>query len=269
MSIRNQPYLPLYVQDFLTDEKLAECSAKATGVYIRLMCLMHKSDEYGKILLKQKDKVCFSKTDSKDENSATADDKIEWFANKITKHFPYDFYTVKESLIELINENVLLIDGDYLVQKRMVKDAELSETRSKSGKKGGEATAEHFAKANGQAKPKAKAKAKRQANAEIESEYKDVLKHPFSEVFNAQWERWKAYKKAQHNFTYKFFDTEQTALNGLVEKSGKNEQVAIATINHTIANGWKGFVIPEQPQPKTPVIPVQSTNPLSTLKRIS
>ena len=43
MALRDQPYLPLYVQDFLTDEKLAECSAMATGVYIRLMCIMHKS----------------------------------------------------------------------------------------------------------------------------------------------------------------------------------------------------------------------------------
>jgi uncharacterized protein YdaU (DUF1376 family) len=56
MALRNQPYIPLYVQDFLTDEKLIECSAQSTGVYIRLMCIMHKSEDYGKILLKQKDK---------------------------------------------------------------------------------------------------------------------------------------------------------------------------------------------------------------------
>ena len=56
MALRDQPYLPLYVQDFLTDEKLIECSASATGVYIRVMCIMHKSDPYGMILLKQKDK---------------------------------------------------------------------------------------------------------------------------------------------------------------------------------------------------------------------
>ena len=54
MALRNQPYFPLYVQDFMTDEKLNECSAKANGIYIRLMCIMHKSEEYGTILLKQK-----------------------------------------------------------------------------------------------------------------------------------------------------------------------------------------------------------------------
>lgn len=51
MALRDQPYLPLYVNDFLSDEKLNNCSAESTGVYIRLMCLMHKSNEYGVISL--------------------------------------------------------------------------------------------------------------------------------------------------------------------------------------------------------------------------
>ena len=65
MALRNSPYLPLYVQDFLTDEKLADCSANANGVYIRLMCILHKSEPYGKILLKQKYKQNASKHISK------------------------------------------------------------------------------------------------------------------------------------------------------------------------------------------------------------
>ena len=64
MALRNQPYFPLYVQDFMTDEKLNECSAKANGIYIRLMCIMHKSEEYGTILLKQK----YKQNESKSEN---------------------------------------------------------------------------------------------------------------------------------------------------------------------------------------------------------
>ena len=53
MALRNNPYLPLYIQDFMTDEKLAECSPHATGVYIRIMCLLHKCEIYGKFLLNQ------------------------------------------------------------------------------------------------------------------------------------------------------------------------------------------------------------------------
>ena len=56
MALRDQPYLPLYVQDYLTDEKLNNCSASSQGIYIKIMCLFHKCDPYGGILLKQNDK---------------------------------------------------------------------------------------------------------------------------------------------------------------------------------------------------------------------
>ena len=35
MALRNQPYIPLYVQDFLTDEKLNQCSPASQGIYIK------------------------------------------------------------------------------------------------------------------------------------------------------------------------------------------------------------------------------------------
>lgn len=133
MALRDQPYIPLYIQDFLTDEKLIECSAKATGVYVRLMCIMHKSEDYGKILLKQKDKQ--------------SQKQIENFAVKIGKQMPYSEREVLESLQELLNEKVLCIEGDFLVQKRMVKDNLLSLKRAEAGSKGGK-----FAQAK--AKPK-------------------------------------------------------------------------------------------------------------------
>lgn len=122
MALRDQPYLPLYVQDFLTDEKLAECSAQSTGVYIRLMCLMHKSSQYGCILLKQKDK----------QNEST----ILNFACKLARQMPYTVDVIAAALEELLEEEVIQINGDVLSQKRMVKDANLSDTRSAAGKKG-------------------------------------------------------------------------------------------------------------------------------------
>lgn len=146
MALRNQPYFPLYADDFLSDEKLSECSAESTGVYIRIMCLMHKSDEYGKILLKQKDK----------QNPK----QILNFACKLVKHLPYTREVIERSLEELVFENVLQIDEDYLIQKRMVKDGELSDIRSKAGTEGGKKT-QDFAKA----KVKAKHQAKGQANS--------------------------------------------------------------------------------------------------------
>lgn len=154
MALRNQPYIPLYVQDFLTDEKLMECSASATGVYIKIMCIMHKSEEYGTILLKQKHKQ--------------SDKQILNFATLLAKHLPFDFDTILDALNELISENVLQINGDYLIQKRMVKDNNLSMLRANSGSKGGKKNQENirnFASTF--------ANAKRVANAEYEIEYEN------------------------------------------------------------------------------------------------
>jgi len=123
MALRNQPYLPLFVDDFLTDEKLNECSALAHGVYIKLMCVMHKSQTYGKILLKQKDK----------QNSK----QIINFALKLDRYLPFTTTEIEAGLSELLTEEVIYIEGDYLCQKRMVKDNKISELRAKAGSKGG------------------------------------------------------------------------------------------------------------------------------------
>jgi uncharacterized protein YdaU (DUF1376 family) len=122
MALRDQPYIPLYVQDFMTDEKLIECSASATGVYIRIMCLMHKIERYGTILLLQKD--------------YQTDNNISNFAKKLVKYLPYSEKVIEDGLIELIEEGVLQIDGNILSQKRMIRDNELSIKRSESGKNG-------------------------------------------------------------------------------------------------------------------------------------
>lgn len=165
MALRDQPYLPLYVQDFLTDEKLIECSAQTTGVYIRLMCIMHKSEEYGIILLKQKDK--------QDEN------QIRNFALKLLKQMPYSLDIIFSSLTELVEENVLVLSGEKLCQKRMVKDNDISEKRSLSGSKGGK-----FTQAKIKANAKANAKAKVKANTEYVNEDEIAIINDYLLKFN-------------------------------------------------------------------------------------
>lgn len=110
----------------MTNLKLNECSAESTGVYIRLMCIMHKSEEYGAILLKQKDKQ--------------HDNQIKNFACKLVKQMPYPLDVIERSLEELIIEEVIILDGDTLFQRRMVKDNNISLARSEAGKKGGKTT---------------------------------------------------------------------------------------------------------------------------------
>ena len=166
MALRDQPYLPLYVQDFLTDEKLAECSASANGVYIRIMCLMHKSEEYGKITLKEKD-ICRGKYDG----------KLEIFAAKFTRHLPYEFATIKAGLEELLDEGVLQIDGNSLCQKRMIRDAEISEKRAVSGRRGANSTNNRYNNPDPKEESFADnfAEAKEAANTENEYESKNDI----------------------------------------------------------------------------------------------
>lgn len=138
MALRNQPYIPLYVQDFQTDEKLIECSASATGVFIRIMCVMHKSDRYGTILLGQNDKQ--------------SEQQIKNFASKLVKHLPYTFDVILSGLEELLQHGVLQIEEDFLCQRRMRADNALSEKRAVSGHRGGVKTKINFAIAKEAAK---------------------------------------------------------------------------------------------------------------------
>ena len=155
MALRNSPYLPLYVQDFLTDEKLADCSANANGVYIRLMCILHKSEPYGKILLKQK----YKQNESMCLN----------FASMLLRQMPYMMSEIHDGLEELLDNKIIEIDGDYLLQKRMVKDGELSEKRAVAGQKGGKKSL-GFCSSKSQSKTRSKNISKSEANSENEIE---------------------------------------------------------------------------------------------------
>lgn len=126
MARRNSPFLPLYVDAFMSDERLAECSARAHGIYIRIMCLMHKSAEYGKIALSEKDL----------EEVTDEDSLIVKFALKLSRHLPFGQEEIEMGLRELIENECLYIDGNTLCQKRMIRDGSLSERRANAGQKG-------------------------------------------------------------------------------------------------------------------------------------
>lgn len=127
MALRDQPYLPLYIQDYMTDEMLAACSFYNQGIYVRIMCVFHKSETYGGILFKQIPKQNFSTS--------------KYFAYILSKQTGVSEEEMANAIEELLFFSVLRImevDGvPFLYQKRMVHDFEVSEKRSKSAKKGG------------------------------------------------------------------------------------------------------------------------------------
>jgi uncharacterized phage protein (TIGR02220 family) len=126
MALRDQPYLPLYVQDFISDEKLRQCSAESVGVYIFLMCILHKSESYGSITLNGK---YFA--------SLLLDDLLIGFAEMLLKLMPFTKEIIEHSLRELLAEKVINIDGNRMFQKRMVRDGEISLKRAIAGFEGG------------------------------------------------------------------------------------------------------------------------------------
>lgn len=126
MALPDQPYLPFYVNQWLSNTKLKECSPAAHGLMINFMALAHKEKDYGMILLKQKYKQ--------------SDKQILNFALQFAKQLSFSFAQIEEPLQELISENVLKIEGDFLICERMVKDAQTSAVRALVGKKGGKKT---------------------------------------------------------------------------------------------------------------------------------
>ena len=219
MSLQNSPYLPLYVKDFMSDEKLAECSASANGVYIRLMCMLHKSEPYGKILLKEKYKT--------DSNACMN------FASMLARHMPYTIKEICEGLTELLYNEVVYIVGDYLFQPRMVKDGEISEKRAVAGKKGGEKT---FCSS--------KTKSKIEANEKIEEDvekYKEVNKFSFlKELVGLGVDRKIAEEWIKVRKNKKLTQTE-TAFNKTKNEIDRSGMSANDCITLCVEHSWGGF----------------------------
>ena len=140
MALRNQPYIKLFPKDWLSDEKLKECNAESHGILINIMCLMHQSSEYGVIMLKQKYKYK-QNSNFADGFAAAKNEQIKNFATQLAKQLPFSLDEIERGLTELIDEDVLQMDGDTLSQKRMVRDANLSDARANAGSMGGKSTA--------------------------------------------------------------------------------------------------------------------------------
>jgi len=160
MARKDKPYLSLYVQDFMSDEKLRECSAESVGVYIFVMCVLHKSDTYGSMKIKDK-YFCL------DFAYTFAYDFASPCASMLVRHLPFSEEVIRNSLVELIKEGVLSIDteNNILYQKRMVNDGLLSETRAEAGSKGGKISKRSSKDVS---KTKANTQANIQANTDID-----------------------------------------------------------------------------------------------------
>jgi hypothetical protein len=124
MISRNQPYLKFYVKDYLTDEKIKKCNDIALAVYPFLLCILHRSKKYGCLIL--------------DKNDRIHPENIKNFAEVITSHTHFRLEKSLEALVELLDKDVIQIEGLELSQHGMIKKAKRSEINSINGSKGGQ-----------------------------------------------------------------------------------------------------------------------------------
>lgn len=252
MALSNQPYLPLYVDDWMNNTRLKMCSPAAHGMMVTIMCLMHKEQDYGRMLLRQKFR--------QNENT------VQNFAHQIARLSAFDSKEVIGPLTELVTEGVLKIEGDVLFSERMVNDNGLSQKRAVAGKNGGKATNRKI-KDSTSAKPKEKefATANTSANTTanavngiviengVENENETapekvgsggktaaLLPWP-SAAFAEAWQQWKIYRRKEHGFRYRSAESEQAALMELSALATTGEPQALAIIRQSMGKGWKGF----------------------------
>lgn len=223
--------------DFLTDEKLCECSAASVGVYIMLMCVLHKQADYGTITLREKDKQ--------------TDDVYDNFAAKLVKHLPFERTVIAEALRELATEGVICVEGDLLMQKRMVRDAGISDKRAEAGKKGSAAANAKFDAAKSAAKVEQtpeqnageSAKAERGVCEEIVGQYNRICTS-FPKVRSLSEARKKAIKaRLNSGYTVESFAEVFRKAEGSSFLKGKNDRNWQATFDWLIKDSNMAKVI--------------------------
>lgn len=247
-----QPYIPIYIGDILKD--WGHLPLDLFGAAHKLLYRMWDS--------KQKGKICFDFASYGTMLGVTETDAKK-IIDKLTSGDEPVFNREDEG------------NCARLINRRMVREAALSVTRSESGSKGGSkrqakakqkaAAQEDFANdllENKSSKTKAKAKQIPEYDIENDNEVESKNENDFekseklfaaknrepevtlpfeSEDFVRHWEWWRQYKREQFGFKYKSVVTEQAAINDLVKIAKGDEVTAIEIIKQSIANGWKGF----------------------------
>lgn len=234
-ALRKLPYIPLYVQDFTSDEKLTGCSASAVGVYIFLLCFLHKSETYGKLVLRPKDILTDEETDEikkqvESKTKSKTKSKIIAFAKRLQRNMPFELYEIATGLTELEEERVITVEGIELYQKRMVRDGDVSEKRSNNGALGGRPAKEKTTqKSKSESKTESKSESELKTNTEIENEYENNIEKESKRV---QGER-KPTTSTQRRFTP---PTLEEVMEYCQERN--NGIDAIQFFDYYEANGW-------------------------------
>jgi len=196
-------------------------------VYIHLICLLFNSPTKGKHLLKSESLKKFvdilPRQNIQQTNQQTSQQLFliaESVAEDLTKHLPFYEREIKPGLHELLVNNILYLEGEYLCQKRMIKDVQTSASRSNNGKKGAAAT-------NKKKKEKPDSESSAPPPAEV-----------FDEILPQQNNQQKEQQKPNYNYNYNYNSIEESigvsnstgGGMGETEFGGKGEEMEVVDV---------------------------------------
>lgn len=139
----NRPAILFYVNDWIVD--MRGYSLEARGLWIEMLCLMHKSPKRGYLI-----QANFQATSKQDLSSILG----------------VDIKAVEKAWQELEYKNVFSITDDKIAYcRRMVKEQELKEQKIEAGRKGGIISSKHQAERSSR------------SQATLENEYEDTIEN--------------------------------------------------------------------------------------------
>jgi hypothetical protein len=147
MAKKKDYYMKFNFKDFNSDPKVLKCDPATVGIYIRVICLLCDSKEKGRYELSYKFQRDFAEVLPRQNVQQSSQQMVRHMPNicraladEFGRLFAYKNEVLFAAFEELLENEVLYLEGDCICQKRMIRDAEISNMRSGSGKKGAAAT---------------------------------------------------------------------------------------------------------------------------------
>lgn len=125
MGRKRNPYLPLFTRDIMSSPRCRALSREAAGVYLFLLCRLNEPPTPGAYRLSDwEEHPTWSR--SKTTRCLAEPDKysrLQYFAKMLSVNdLPWRERDILDSLQELYNRGIIIVEGDALIQPRMFAD---------------------------------------------------------------------------------------------------------------------------------------------------
>ncbi len=140
-------YIKFHFNDVLSSTALRECNVTGSGVYFFIFCLLCKTKPRGRYEIKEEyihDLLDILPRQNIQQSNRQISQHIvkvcRALAAHFVKHLPFTELIIAEGLKELLENDVIYLEANFLCQKRFIRDSEISAKRSIAGGKGAEIT---------------------------------------------------------------------------------------------------------------------------------